>query len=73
METEIADTRRSSRTSRPSTRRTPRSIANSLREIQKFQRKFEAVKAKVAVGGSLEKFAGMMKGSISELQGMIGG
>jgi phage shock protein A len=48
-------------------------IANSLREIQKFQREFEAVKAKVAVGRSLENLAGMMKGSISELLGMMGG
>ncbi len=48
-------------------------IANSLREIQKFQREFEAVKAKVAVGRSLEQLSGMMKGSISELQGMMGG
>src|ERR1051326_8558260 len=48
-------------------------IANSLREIQKFQREFEAVKAKVAVGRSLENLAGMMKSSITELQGMMGG
>jgi chromosome segregation ATPase len=48
-------------------------IANSLREIQKFQREFEAVKAKVAVGRSLEGLAGLMKGSINELQGMMGG
>jgi phage shock protein A len=48
-------------------------IANSLREIQKFQREFEAVKARVAVGRSLENLAGMMKGSITELQGMMGG
>jgi hypothetical protein len=48
-------------------------IAQSLREIQKFQREFEAVKAKVAIGRSLENLAGMMKGSITELQGMIGG
>jgi phage shock protein A len=48
-------------------------IANSLREIQKFQREFEAVKAKVAVGRSLEGLATMMKGSITELQGMMGG
>jgi len=48
-------------------------IANSLREIQRFQREFEAVKAKVAVGRSLENLAGMMKGSIQELQGMVGG
>ena len=48
-------------------------IAQSLREIQKFQREFEAVKAKVAIGRSLEGLAGMMKSSITELQGMMGG
>ena len=48
-------------------------IAQSLREIQKFQREFEAVKAKVAIGRSLEGLAGMMKSSITELQGMVGG
>ena len=48
-------------------------IAQSLREIQKFQREFEAVKARVAVGRSLENLAGMMKNSITELQGMMGG
>jgi predicted RNase H-like nuclease (RuvC/YqgF family) len=48
-------------------------IAQSLREVQKFQREFESVKAKVAVGRSLENLAGMMRGSITELQGMMGG
>ncbi len=48
-------------------------IADSLREIQRFQREFEAVKARVAIGRSLENLAGMMKSSISELQGMMGG
>ena len=48
-------------------------IAQSLREIQKFQREFEAVKAKVAIGRSLEGLAGMMTSSITELQGMVGG
>jgi hypothetical protein len=48
-------------------------IAQSLREIQRFQREFEAVKARVAVGRSLENLAGMMKSSITELQGMMGG
>ena len=48
-------------------------IAQSLREIQKFQREFEAVKAKVAIGRSLENLAGMMKTSVTELQGMMGG
>src|SRR5258706_6401926 len=48
-------------------------IAESLRVIQKFQREFEAVKAKVAIGRSLESLAGMMKSSITELQGMMGG
>lgn len=48
-------------------------IAQSLREIQKFQREFESVKAKVAIGRSLESLAGMMKSSVTELQGMMGG
>src|SRR5712672_612623 len=48
-------------------------IAESLREIQRFQREFESVKAKVAIGRSLEGLATMMKSSITELQGMMGG
>jgi len=48
-------------------------IAQSLREIQRFQRDFEAVKARVAISHSLENLAGMMKTSITELQGMMGG
>ena len=48
-------------------------VAQSLREIQKFQRDFEALKARVAVGKSLEGLAGMMKNSVAELQGMMGG
>jgi chromosome segregation ATPase len=48
-------------------------IAQSIREIQKFQTEFEAVKAKVAIGRSLEGLSGMMKSSITELQGMMGG
>lgn len=48
-------------------------VAQSLREIQKFQRDFEQLKARVAVGRSLEGLAGMMKSSITELQGMMGG
>jgi hypothetical protein len=48
-------------------------IAQSLREIQKFQRDFEQVKARVAISRSLENLSGLMKGSITELQGMMGG
>jgi chromosome segregation ATPase len=48
-------------------------IAQSIREIQKFQQEFEAVKTKVAIGRSLDNLAGMMKSSITELQGMMGG
>jgi len=48
-------------------------IAESLREIQRFEREFQATKAKVAIGRSLENLAGMMKSSITELQGMMGG
>jgi hypothetical protein len=48
-------------------------IGQSLREIQKFQREFESTKARVAVSRSLETLAGVMKSSIVELQGMMGG
>lgn len=48
-------------------------IAQSLREIQKFQRDFEQLKVRVAVGRSLENLSTLMKGSITELQGMMGG
>lgn len=48
-------------------------IGQSLREIQRFQREFETVKARAAVGRSLGNLAEMMKGSITELQGMMGG
>jgi hypothetical protein len=48
-------------------------IANSIREIQKFQREFEQVKARVAISRNMEGLATMMKSSITELQGMTGG
>lgn len=48
-------------------------IAESIRQIQKFQMEFEQLKARVAVGRSLENLAILMKSSIGELQGMMGG
>jgi len=48
-------------------------IAESLRQVQRFQREFESLKTRVAVSKNLEGLASMMKGSIGELQGMIGG
>jgi phage shock protein A len=48
-------------------------IANSLREIQKFQRDFETTKVRVAIGRQQEQLASLLKGSITELQGMTGG
>ncbi len=48
-------------------------IAQSIREIQRFQQEFQQVKVKVAVGRSLENLSQLMKGSITELQGMVGG
>jgi predicted RNase H-like nuclease (RuvC/YqgF family) len=47
-------------------------IANSLREIQKFQRDFERLKTQVAMGASMKNLAQMMQSSITELQGMGG-
>ena len=48
-------------------------IATSLREIQKFEREFEQTKARVAVSKNLESLSGLMKSSVTELQGMLGG
>ncbi|MDX2110012.1 MAG: hypothetical protein SFY80_07200 [Verrucomicrobiota bacterium] len=48
-------------------------IAQSLREIQKFEREFEALKARVAISRSMENLSGLMKSSITEMQGMMGG
>jgi hypothetical protein len=47
-------------------------IANSLREIQKFQRDFERVKTQVAIGANMKNLSGLMQSSIAELQGMGG-
>lgn len=48
-------------------------IAESIRQIQKFQREFEALKAKVAISRNMQNLAQMMKSSVTELQGIIGG
>jgi phage shock protein A len=48
-------------------------IATSLREVQKFEREFQQTKARVAVSKQLESLSGLMKSSVSELQGMLGG
>jgi len=47
-------------------------IAGSLREVQKFEREFQQTKARVAVSRQLESLSGLMKSSVSELQGMLG-
>jgi hypothetical protein len=48
-------------------------IGTSLREIQKFEREFQQTKARVAVSKQLESLSGLMKSSVTELQGMLGG
>ena len=48
-------------------------IAQSLREVQKFQAEYEALKSRVATSHALENLSGIMKSSITELQGMVGG
>ncbi len=48
-------------------------IGTSIREIQKFEREFAQTKARVAVSKQLEGLSGLMKSSVSELQGMLGG
>jgi phage shock protein A len=48
-------------------------IAESIRQIQKFQAEFSQLKIKVSMSRSMEGLATMMKSSITELQGMVGG
>lgn len=48
-------------------------IAESMRQIRKMEGDFVALRARVKVSRNMESLAGMMKSSISELQGMVGG
>jgi hypothetical protein len=47
-------------------------IGNCLRETQRIKADFERLKTKVAVSKQMAGLANLMKGSISELQGMLG-
>ncbi len=73
VETDLADNRQQLQGLEEMYGQNTQIIAQSLREIQKFERDFQQVKVKVAMGRSLENLAGLMKGSITELQGMMGG
>jgi hypothetical protein len=72
LEQDVADTHAQLASLEDLYRQNTEIIANGLREIQKIQREFEAVKAKAAVGRSLEQLAVLMSGSLAELQGMMG-
>lgn len=48
-------------------------IAESIRMVQKMERDFISLRARVKVSRNMEALAGMMKSSITELQGMVGG
>lgn len=48
-------------------------IAESIRYIQKAQREFESLKARVAMSRNMEGLAQLMKSSVTELQGIMGG
>lgn len=48
-------------------------IAESLRQVQKFQRDFDQLKIRVKIGRSQQALAEMLKASTTELQGMVGG
>ena len=73
LESELADNQSQMKSLEDLYQQNTQVIAQSLREIQKFQREFETLKTRVALGRSLEGLATMMKGSITELQGMMGG
>jgi hypothetical protein len=73
LETDIADNQAQIDSIESLYKQNTEIIAQSLREIQRFEREFEQTKARAAVSRQLEGLSGLMKSSVSELQGMLGG
>jgi phage shock protein A len=73
MEQDVADNREQLGNLEALYKQNTEIIGTSIREIQKFERDFEQTKARVAVSRQLEGLAGLMKSSVNEMQGMLGG
>lgn len=73
LEQDVGDNRAQSESLEGLYKQNTEVIAQSIREIQKFERDFAQTKARVAVSRQLESLSGLMKSSVSELQGMLGG
>lgn len=72
IDSEIADNKEQLKALSETYEQNTKIIADSLREVIRFQREFEALKTKVKVGRSLESLAKLVAGSVTELQGMGG-
>jgi len=72
LESEIADNKEQLKSLTETYEQNTKIIAESLREVIRFQREFEALKTKVRVGRSLESLAKLVAGSVTELEGMGG-
>ena len=70
LEQEIADNKEQLKGLSETYEQNTKVIADSIREVQRFQREFEAMKVKVRVGRSLESLATMISSSVTELQGI---
>jgi phage shock protein A len=73
LEQDIADNKQQSDNLEALYKQNVEIIGTSLREIQKFERDFAQTKSRVAVSKQLESLSGLMKSSVSELQGVLGG
>lgn len=73
MELDVADNESQSQNLESLYKQNTEIIAQSLREVQRFEREFEQTKARVAVSRQLEGLSVLMKSSVGEMQGMLGG
>ncbi len=70
LDSEITDNKEQLKSLAETYEQNTKIIADSLREVIRFQREFEALKTKVRVGRSLESLSKLVAGSVTELQGM---
>lgn len=70
QDSEIADNQEQLKNLSETYEQNTKIIADSLREVIRFQREFDAMKVKVRVGRSLENLSKLIAGSVTELQGI---
>ena len=73
LESDLKDNKDQLKTLQEAYEQNTQIIWESIRQIQKFQRDFEALKVKRRISDNMKNLAQMMKASVTELNGMVGG